>query len=304
MTRQMPFLLRLLCFLALLTFPYSALAAFEATLDTGIQLDHLKWSTSAPGSGPNILSELTFKSLSPMGRLTLGWSSEDRPVWVDLQYGFGKVVDGSVKDEDFELDDRQGLFSRSTHDSNDHNVQTGRFRLGYGQFGNEHFSMYPNMGFQWQFARLKIEGGRVEIPDIDVDLSGLNSVYTAQWYAFSIGTVLQYQFQQVPVLITADANFFPYAYYEGQGRWNLRRDFEQDPSFKQDAQGLGGSLEVQAQWQVRPPWQIGLGWRGQWFDADDGTTKFFLSDGQTAKIPLRSVTHYTNFFFLNLSYQW
>ncbi len=292
------------CFLTLLTFPYSAWAAYVATLDTGVQIDFLRWNTSAPGSGPNILSELTFKSLSPMGRLTLGWAAEERPIWVDLQYGFGKVIGGSVKDEDFALDNRQGLFSRSTHDSNDHNVQTGRFRFGYGQFGTEYFSVYPNIGFQWQFARLKIEDGKVKVPDVDTKLTGLNSVYSARWYAVSLGTILHYQYHQVPVLFVVDANFFPYADFEGQGRWNLRTDFEQDPSFKQEATGFGGSLEIQAQWPVNPQWQIGLGWRGQWFEADDGTTKFFLSDGQTANVKLRSVIHHTNFFFLNLAYRW
>ncbi len=290
--------------LSVVFFSNPTFAAFVTSLDGGVQFDYLRWNTSGPNKEPNVLSELTFKAVSPMGRLNMAWYSEERPLWLEVQYGFGKVVDGSVKDDDFAFDDRQGLFSRSKHDSNDHNVQTGRARVGYWRFGNERFSVFPNLGFQWQFARLKIEGGRQEVPDIDIDFSDLNSVYSAQWYAFSIGSIVQYAVERIPILLTADANAFPYAYYKGRASWNLRTDFEQDPSFEQHVDGFGGSLELQAQWKFYQDWQTGIGWRGQYFYAEDGTTKFFLSDGSREKIRLRRVKHFTNFIFLNLSYHW
>jgi len=60
----------------------SASASWLATLDTGVQLDYLRWNISAPANGPNILSELTFKTISPMGRLTLGWFPENQLWWM------------------------------------------------------------------------------------------------------------------------------------------------------------------------------------------------------------------------------
>ena len=229
--KHRPFFCSIILICAFFTFPLSSTSASViATTDIGVQIDYLRWNITTPDFHPNILSELTFKATSPMGRLNLGWFPENKPWWVTAQYGFGKVVDGSVKDEDFALDDKNGIFSRSKHDSNNHNVQTGIFRVGYGWLGSNRFWISPNMGFQWQFSRFTLEGGKRTIPDNDIDYSQLNSVYSAQWMALTIGTIIHYELSSIPLILSADANFFPFADYTGKGRWNLRADFDQDPS--------------------------------------------------------------------------
>lgn len=122
--------------------------------------------------------------------------------------------------------------------------------------------------------------------------------------ALTIGTIIHYELSRIPLILSADANFFPFADYTGKGRWNLRTDFAQDPSFEHDAVGMGGSIELQAQYRFASHWRTGMGWRGQWFEATDGTDTTFFSDGSKISIPLNKVVQQTMFFFFNLSYQW
>lgn len=218
----------------------TASATWVSTFDTGVQLDYLRWNISATDGRPNILSELTFKTLSPMGRLNVRWFSEDSPWSFSGEYGFGKIVDGSVKDEDFASSNRQDLFSRSTHDANDHNVQTGNFRIGYRLVNTPHFQFSPTLGFQWQYSRIKIEDGRQKVPDVNVDFSNLNSTYSARWLALSLGGRWEYDPRTIPWIFSMNTNFFPFAFYDGIGHWNLRSDFSQSPSFEHRSRGYGG----------------------------------------------------------------
>lgn len=300
--------IRLFCVVIFATLTAFAATPTQATIftrtDIGVQFDHLRWNISTPTFNPNILSELTFKSLSPIGRLNFAWFREGHPWVITAQYGFGYVVTGTVKDEDFNLNNRQGLFSKSKHDAHGHNVQSGQFRIGYSWFNGNRSWITPHLGFQWKFARFNITGGKRIVPDNDVDFSKLNSEYRAQWLALSVGGTFHHTFVALPLSITLDGSFFPFADYSGKGVWNLRSDFAQDPSFEHDATGIGAGGELKFQYRLTPRWRVGVGAQGQWFRATDGSDVTYFSDGSKISIPFRRVVHRTLLFFFSLSHQW
>jgi hypothetical protein len=91
-----------------------AQATVELDFTGGRGSERLAWSIGIAPLGPNILSELTFqRTTTTEGGAKLRWSSERRPVALQLDGRVGVLNEGTVRDDDFARNDRQGLFSRS-----------------------------------------------------------------------------------------------------------------------------------------------------------------------------------------------
>lgn len=80
--------------------------------------------------------------------------------------------------------------------------------------------------------------------------------------------------------LRGQAVWWPVLWYEGKGRWNLRDDLRQDPSFAHLAQGWGAGTDVQARYRLGPG-HLGVGWQWEWMQTRAGTDRVFLADGRT-----------------------
>lgn len=89
--------------------------------------------------------------------------------------------------------------------------------------------------------------------------------------------------------LKASFAFFPYLRYQGEGRWNLRQDFRQDPSFRHQSETKGwGGWEGLLGLYYRPGarFEFEVGARAWFFRTQDGTDTTFFSDNTSISTPL------------------
>ena len=151
----------------------------------------------------------------------------------------------------------------------------------------------PFAGWQQYREKLKLTNGRwttLRGVPADQPILGLDSRYEFNWEALRLGLSGGIDFIRTPrpwlqqLGIKASFALFPYTRYRGEGRWNLRADLEQDPSFAHRAEttGWGGGEALLG--LVYRPWvhlELEGGARYFFFQAQDGTNVSYVSDGTT-----------------------
>jgi hypothetical protein len=92
--------------------------------------------------------------------------------------------------------------------------------------------------------------------------------------------------------------------YLGEGVWNLRDDFEKDPSFRHEADnGISTFTELGLVYQPIRYISLGVGYQFLFFGAWNGTDTTFFSDGTEASTPLDEVQSYRHGPYISFSGQ-
>lgn len=279
--------------------PPVAHALFHAELSTGLQTDSLKWSI---GAGNFVLSELDFRATSIKTQADLLWVSNDYRWSFDLRGGFGKIVSGSIQDDDYDDFNRQGLFSRSRSDMGGHTISSVSGELGYRLVDTRDIRIALLAGYRYDIQHFNIVRATQIVPAVSVDFSALNSDYLAQWRSITVGAALTLPIGSTPFAIEVTGHAWPNLTYRGSGRWNMREEFRQDPSFRHAASGFGGDAGLRLRYRPTPHWDLSLGWMGTWLQAKNGTDTTYFQDGSQATIPLLDVTSQSNFYSIGIGY--
>jgi hypothetical protein len=277
-------------------------AGWHIETDAGVQQDRVGWNIGV--GSPNVLSELGFRSTSIKGQVDLTYTTSDRKWLAHGRIGYGGIVSGTVRDQDFSQSNRQGLFSSSVSDAGGHDVQSYFGEAGYRLLDAPRGSLALLVGYRYDQQRFQIEDGRQEVPPGGADLSRLNSSYTAKWTGATLGALVELPVSSLPLKVELTGHFWPSVSYRGTGRWNLRSDFSQTPSFQHDATGYGGDLGIRLRYQPTEHWDVSIGWAGTWLIAEDGTDKTFFSNGTTGTADLNRVDSRTNFYSFGIGYRW
>lgn len=277
--------------------------AVTTTVSSGIALDRLEWTIGPSSSFP--ISELVFEGTIWQTTFTTQWASDASRWFFEGTAGFGSVLSGSVVDSDFSLPQMQGLSSRSDSDIDGHNSLLFSLEGGYRIWTTDRWVVSLISGFTWTQVRYQIKNGDQTFPSGGANLSGLNSEYRARWYGPNIGFRWNTDLRPLPLFFFLEGRFWPVIQYSGKGTWNLRADFEQDPSFThKDDNGYGGDVTATLRYPITNHWILEGGWTGRFLRTSNGTDRTFFSNGTEGKISLLDVSQDTHWFRLGLQYLW
>ncbi len=283
--------------------PVPGYGAVTTSVSSGIALDRLEWTIGPSSSFP--ISELVFKSTSWQNSFNAQWIHDSNIWFLEGTAGFGYVFTGSVVDRDFSLPHKQGEFSRSESEINGHNSLLFSFDGGYRIWATDRWTVTLISGFTWTQVRYQIENGDQIIPPGGADLSNLNSEYRARWYGPTVGFRWNTDLCPIPLWFFLEGRFWPLIAYRGKGTWNLRSDFEQDPSFThKDDNGYGGEVTTTLRYPFTDHWTVEAGWTGRFLRTSNGKDRTFFSNGTEGTIPLLDVSQDTHWFRLGLRYLW
>lgn len=281
-------------------------------MEAGYRYDNLDWNIASNIAGnttPNILSELSWTSLSISQVRVNGWlGHKDWLLFGDL--GFGRVDDGDNQDSDYDFDNRQGEFSRS---NNKPNGDMADFSFGLGfmyemlpkykirPHEKRHYWM-PMIGYSYHNQDMGMTNGvqTVESYDAVNDLrtpplgpfDGLDSTYNAEWWGGWIGLSFIEEDISSRSQVALDISYHVARFY-AEADWNLRigppDGFQHPKSFEHEADSNGFSIKVRGRQNLRKAlfftWSLNY---ARWW-TQPGIDRVFIYDGSIAVTRLNKV---------------
>jgi len=276
---------------AALAWPAGASADLNSGVEfaAGYRIDDLDWNKGvdpAGISGPNILSELTWKNLQIYEVQGRAHAENDYGIYGKAMLGYGWIVHGKNQDSDYNGNDRTQEFSRSNNSANGGYVWDGSIGLGYDFHPAEVWSFIPLMGASINTQSLAMMDGNQTLPAAG-PFPGLNSSYTAEWWGPWNG--LDVQYAPGRLRLGASGEYHWGTAYAGRGNWNLRPDLQHPTSFEHHAHGSGYVATGQVGYVLSERWT--LRGEGQWqeWTAGPGTDSMYFSDGTSASLTLNRV---------------
>jgi hypothetical protein len=261
----------------------------ELSLGTYFSRGENSWQISFPstaGIGRSVLDFKELEGIIPVASLTL--RHPQSLLGLNLQAASGSLQRGSGTDADYLYG---GLYLESRMDvSGDLTFWTADLETTFSGFYWRPWYVKPFFGWQQQQEKLRLTNGQWAVirgvPGRQ-PLYGLDSRYEFHWEAVRLGLQGGLDFITLPepglrqLGLKASFAFFPYLRYRGEGRWNLRSDLRQDPSFVQDGETTGwGGWDGLLGLYYRP-WDIlefEVGARASSFKITDGNDTIHLSD--------------------------
>ncbi|MEW5803056.1 MAG: hypothetical protein AB1847_13225 [bacterium] len=130
--------------------------------------------------------------------------------------------------------------------------------------------------------------------DQDESFAWLDSHYTFIWDAIKIGVkstwdVIPDSFPFCYSLAIGGKITPLVAHYLGEGIWNLKEEFAQDPSFRHKAYGYGLGAEFSVTYCPFPPVGLELGWQYLFLSAENGSDTTYYYSGEKGESQLDEV---------------
>ncbi|GAB1267999.1 hypothetical protein NBRC116493_12520 [Aurantivibrio infirmus] len=262
------------------------------------QLDWNIGSDMSTNATPNVLSELNFDNIRTyQAGLNVGISFA-APVdgfRVLLEGGFsrGEIENGQAIDSDFAEDNRNGLYSKST--SYIRGDGTREYNIGVGL----QYTLHPNRlvpftqslamvyGGQQQEQMINLQKGQqlvaepqffgssASIDSLNQRLASLDSDYDSSWSSHWLAA--DYQISISSWTLSARYQYFK-GFYSGEGRWNLRENFQQPKSFTHEAESSGQQIQLGVAYAITRQIRAQLNWMSGAWQTEDGTSKTYFID--------------------------
>ena len=282
----------------------------ETHLAIGYRTGELKWDIAGmpDGTSPNVLSELTWDKLQMMqidggARYVVpNGSFKNMRLEGNLYYAY--ATSGDNQDSDYEFDNRQNEFSRSNNNAEGSAALGVKIAAGYeipfiDQPRGWQLKGTPLVGWQAHKQRLRMQDGNQTVcgnaPSLNYTcglalgpFDGLNSHYTATWSGPFLAMEGELGYGNEHRLRLRGE--YGYMNYSAEARWNMRPDFAQDPSFKQDADGQAVSLSAEYRYALDQTLGILFSGEVQKFKADGGKDKTYLAAGGVGETRFNNVT--------------
>lgn len=294
--------------------------AGQTTFDfkTGLRINNFDWNIASDLSGtatPNILSELTWEDLTIFeiqGRLRhLGPASAGflkGNVLLEAEVTAGATLSGDNQDSDYAGDNRTLEFSRSNNDGSGGYSIGGAVDIGYRfnvaqkvRSGSAtYFTLAPFAGYGWDRQQYKTSNGRQTIPPLG-NFSGLDSEYTATWQGPFFGLEAELQRNRHSFILRGEHHILD---YDAEATWNLRDDFQQDPSFEHGAEGDGLELGFEYLFAMDSRYVFSLDIDYSERQGEDGSDTTYFSDGTISNLRLNEVNDESYSLRAGLGYVW
>jgi hypothetical protein len=246
---------------------------------SGYEQAELNWSIPNGNQSPNILSELTWDDLEIWENQIQIEFAQPTSWHIRIAGSYGAILDGRNQDSDYLYSNRNGEFSRSYADV-DGNTISASALIGYQfpYFGNR-LTLTPSLGYQFDRQKMEESNGYQAV-DLEYGyvgpFPGLDSSYQADWHTGILD--LDSTFTLTDKLTLLAGTSFAMGDYCGEAVWNLRDDFQQDPSFRQEATAYRATARLGLRYQVTPCFAIdGVAmYKYSWTD-DGSETNYFNS---------------------------
>jgi hypothetical protein len=288
----------------------------EFSMAIGPRRDKLDWSIagSSAGTNPDVLSELEWSSVDSYQVTLANRSRFQRHLYCRTAFNYAWVQDGTVRDSDYDGDNRTLEWSRSISESTGDEVWDLSTGIGYAfLLSHDRLLVAPLLGFSYSKQNLRIKNGsqvvsaRSPAPAVGPLSSQLNSTYFARWIGPWIGCDLLYRVgkrdsEKLSMQFGLSAELH-YADYYGEGNWNLRSDLSHPKSFEHDAEGYGICIAGEWMLPVTRRWNVSMAANYQYWDTGTGTDRKFLTDGSTAVTLMNGVTWTSSSFMIGANYQ-
>ncbi len=294
-------------FVAVATLPWSTASALQTIFDisAGPRVDELHWSISGGPGGPNILSELTWRSVDSV---QLGFdfvAITDGGLVLDTELRYGQIYDGNVQDSDYAGNNRTLEFSRSLSQTEDDDVLDITLSLGYSLpvTDAERTRVTPLIGFSFHEQDFRITDGVQQIDRIGgtagQPINALESSYRAEWWSTFLGVQIDHRGSRWDTWGRVEYHNID---YEASANWNLRDDLAHPVSFKHKSDGSGPVYEVGARFRYSENWAFNASFTWSNWDSDSGTDRTYLADGRVITTELNTAQWEQNALLLGVSY--
>ena len=312
--------------------PYLTKEYTSFDLGVGVRRNNFDWNIASDLTGtatPNILSELTWEDIVVLE--ATGTFRHEEPI----HYGFfggalmmegelkaGITVSGDNQDSDYNGDNRTLEFSRSNNDSSDGYSIGGAVAVGHKFYltrphskkrrsrlyrrkkrssaSRSLFSFTPLIGYGWDQQQYKITDGFQTIPATG-PFGGLDSEYIATWHGPFVG--LEAELENKKHLFRLRGEYHDLN-YDAEAVWNLRSDFQQDPSFEHEADGDGIKIDAQYGYAIDSRYEATIDASYQKRTAEDGRDTVFFSNGTVTSLKLNEVNDESHSLRFGLRYNW
>jgi len=164
----------------------------------------------------------------------------------------------------------------------------------------------PLIGYGWDQQTYKMTNANQTISDFGFTnplgpFDGLDSEYTAQWQEPFIGLEAEIKGEKNQFNLRGQYHDLDYS---AEAVWNLRDNFQQDPSYTHEADGTGYLLNAAYAYALDSRYAVTLDASYQKRTAEDGLDKVFLTNGQTPTTRLNEVNDESQALHLGLRYHW
>jgi hypothetical protein len=318
--------------------PYLTRETSSVSVSLGVRRNEYDWNIASDITGtqtPNIISELTwsdvylaeikaeYQYIKPFDFLFI-----DGGFQLDLEASAGSAFDGENQDSDWAGDNRTDEFSRSKSSTEGY-AYGGSASIGYkfdlikpsvhrGQtyesgYYNSYYSTYrpkvkqtvsvtPFIGYGWDEQYYE-DSELVQLipPTGPSGFQGVNAEMWAQWYGPFFG--LEAAFQGLKSGLSLRGEFHDLT-YDAEANWVLRADFQQDPSFEQEAEGDGVLLNAEYNYKLGSKTRLVLDATYEKREAEDGVITFYGSDGSVGRQRLNEVNDVSQSIHAGFVYNW
>lgn len=290
----------------------------SVTLSTGLRMNEFDYNIASDIAGtqtPNILSELTWSDIAVYE--IKGQVRHIEPASIaflrgsllfDAEITGGLTIDGENQDSDYLGDNRTLEFSRSNNNSDSGYAIGGALSVGYrfnvAQKVRPHsrtfFTLAPLAGYGWDRQEYTLTDGFQTIPATGA-FAGLDSTYTTNWYGPFVG--IEAELERNRHLFTLRGEYHSLE-YQGEGVWNLRADFQQDPSFEHEADGDGIRIIGSYAFAMDSRYAFTLDAAHTQRTAEDGIATTYFSNGNVGSIRFNEANDTSSAFRAGLRYAW
>jgi hypothetical protein len=210
-------------------------------------------------------------------------------------FGYGYIVSGDNQDSDYDLNDRQGEFSRSNNRSDGDEVMDREVTLGFSFLADRPVHVAAGTGYANHTINLVMTDGYQTIatpsrtPPVG-PIYNLHSTYSARLSGPVLWFEADWQFHPaVAVELKAKTGFYAYT---GNADWNLRTDLAHPRSFSQHTNGRSDSISLSLGWLLSSQTTLLFNLGYESFRATGGYTRFYKSNGTTPQQPIREVKYW------------
>ena len=278
-----------------------AQAPFDIQIHSGMgtQTGTLQWSIAGDASGktgPNVLSELTYRNVSysvfeASGevRFNEGWLSDST---LFLEYRKGQANDGQAQDSDYNGNNRTQEYSRSTSSTNNSSMDALTIGVGYRFYLSDHTSLQPMAAFTQNHQTMLMTDGTQVVDtynptNIGAFRNPLDSRYATSWTGGWAG--LQWHYETPTQRFGLSVKEYAMDYH-AEANWNLRKDFAHPKSFEQWSYGNGTGIDLSYQYLVSENFSLWANWFKQSWKANPGRDRVYFADGTTSDSHLNGAT--------------
>ncbi len=287
--------------------PWSTASAVETLFDVsaGPRIDELHWSFSGEPVGPNILSEVIWRSVDSVQIGADFRATTDGGFVLDAGIALGKIYDGRVEDSDYAGDNRTAIFSRSESETVDDDVIDISLAVGraFPVTDAERTAITPMFGVSYHEQDFRVSRGdrlisgaaATTVPVVDI----AGASYQAEWWSTFLGLQIEHRGSQWDTWGRVEYHNVD---YEASANLDATTNPAQPDRIKQKSDGSGPVYEIGARYRYSR--NLAFSARFTWsnWDTDSGTHRSIFADGRVADTELNTAQWERNAVLLGVTF--